>query len=478
MFNAGNTVLKNIYESLGKNYNLDEVLKEPSRSIFNAIYHGLIFSSVPREERAFDVSQEGMYQRFCDNKRANTYTFVDPNWSYFCQFISKDFKAHGAGDHLKVYIPLDHNHLERGVNEIFDFLDQNNISHVSKVGKRIRFDNVVVRLINKEDLDKLLAFVKNNQYLQEGLLKPNPFAFVEDNIALASDGHLSYNSTVANYMMLYFIDAYKKKEEVSIKGFYHFVIEYYAKTFVSHENLEQFSDDFKYTDSKEKKIEINDHDVYNDYMFVSKLIVESQAKDYNLNRFISHYNLMHSTKTKKVTVTEESIYKTLQKMIVTMLRKNDEHYTLWNIEEYIRTGQSTFLTRFDDCRNQICNSTFRTDFQEYLKSKGLNLRDELLKVYNRVTRLDPDIANLLRDFFQVATIKYGSEAIYYLDDYINKGDAAYITRENNLRNRFIALKVGSYLQEYIKLTGISLQDIVANVTKQDEDNYGGQKATM
>ena len=480
MFNAGDVVLKEIYKKLGENYNLDEILQKPSRKVFSAIYHSLIYTGVDREDRKYDVAEEDMFRRFCERgrQRANTTTFVDPGWPYFCQFISRDLNAKGTSDHIKVYIPLDHEHLERGANGIFDFLDQNHISHESKIGKRIRFDNIVIRLTNKEDLDKLLSFVDNNKYIQEGLIKPNPFAFVHNRIALASDGHLSYNSTVANYMMLYFIDAHKKKKDVNIKDFYHFVIDYYAKTFVSHENLEQFSEDFSCVNADGEKIDYKDPDVYNDYMFVSKLIVESQAKDYNLNRFISHFNLMHSTKIKAVSIGEDSISKTLQRMIATMLRKKDSHYTLWNIEEYIRTGQPTYLTRFEDCRNQICNSTFREDYLKVIKSKGLNLREELLKVYHRVIKLDPEIEALLRDFFEIATPKYGDEAIYYLDDYVNSGDAAYITREGNLRNRFIALKASTYLKEYIALTGISLEDIVNGIIKKTEDTYGGQKATL
>ena len=470
MLNEGDKFLKDIYKSLSDyNKNFDELLSEPSRNLFTQIYNLLVFHNTKREDRKHDLYEEGMFSRFCSAKRSNTNAFLSSPHPYFCDFVSRDLKAMGTCDHIKVYVPLDYEHLERGANEIFAFLDENNISHRSKVGRRIRFDDLNIRLINKEDLEKLLTFIKNNKYIQEGLLKPNPFAYVCDNISLASDGSLSYNETVTNYIMLYLIDVHKnKKKNITIKDFYHFVIDYYAKTFVSHENLEQFSKDFGHSmdNYNEDPIDIDDYDVYNDHMFVSKLIIESPAEDYSLNRFITHFNLMHNTKTKHITKSKETIYLTLRRMIATMLRKKNPDYKLWNIESYIREGDPYYLTSFEDCRNQICNSSFREDFLELIKSNGLNLRNELLRVYNQVIKLDPEIENVLRDFLAVGKVKYGDEAIYYIRDFLSTGDPTYITKTENLRNRFIALKVCTYLRDYIDLTNISLEDIVNNINNK------------
>ena len=116
-----------------------------NHGLFNYIYHKLIFQGVNVEDRKRNLSDEGMFARWCRKGRPNTNTFVSPTWTYFCQFISSDNRALRADNHIKVYIPLDADHIERGVNEIFDFLDKNNISHLSKVGQKIRFDDVVVR---------------------------------------------------------------------------------------------------------------------------------------------------------------------------------------------------------------------------------------------------------------------------------------------------------------------------------------------
>ncbi len=55
-------------------------------------------------------------------------------------------------NHIKLYIPLDARHIYRGVDQIFNFLSENDISHVSKVGSAIRNDDIVIRLENRKML--------------------------------------------------------------------------------------------------------------------------------------------------------------------------------------------------------------------------------------------------------------------------------------------------------------------------------------
>ena len=44
----------------------------------------------------------------------NIIVFNSPNWEYFCQFRSRDSKATRANNHIKIYIPLDSEHIEKG----------------------------------------------------------------------------------------------------------------------------------------------------------------------------------------------------------------------------------------------------------------------------------------------------------------------------------------------------------------------------
>ena len=91
----------------------------------NSIYHELTRIGVPIDKRntPHNYLFSNWVTRFQSNR--NIDVFVDPNWSYFCQFITHREKVYSAPEHLKVYIPLDEEHMEIGVNMIFDFLSQN-----------------------------------------------------------------------------------------------------------------------------------------------------------------------------------------------------------------------------------------------------------------------------------------------------------------------------------------------------------------
>ena len=108
-------------------------------------YHGIV-----RENR--NCHPESAFSYWINSfRRSKTDVFVHDNWKYFCQFISEDKTAEKSNEHLKVYIPLDSAHIGQGAQIIFQFLEDNNISHLSKIGKAIRFDDIVIRVGKMED---------------------------------------------------------------------------------------------------------------------------------------------------------------------------------------------------------------------------------------------------------------------------------------------------------------------------------------
>ena len=440
---------------------------EFNHGLYNYIYHKLIFQNVTNDNRKKNLSEEGMFTRWCRKGRINTNTFVSPTWQYFCQFISTDGKAMRADNHIKVYIPLDHEHIERGVNEIFDFLDNNKISHLSKVGQKIRFDDVVIRLVHEDDLKKLLDFIKKNKYIQEGLIKPNSFAYNEGNIALACDGHLSYNSTVANYILLYMkkLKETNSLDKASVQGFYRFLINYYALTFVEERNperpyvLKKFAKDFETVSGE--VIDINDPVVLDDYKYVTKLIIESQAKDFKLDNFMNHYKTVINAKFKDQKVDFAAVDAMLQRLIEIMIEKGDSNYTIRNIIVYIETGQANYLTRFGDSRNMACNSSFREDILYMLKMKNMTATDYVAQFYNRMFSLDDNIKALIKEYLAYGDYKYGREDTReYLEGYVSTTNPAYITRDSDFRERFKQAKLADKVRMYMRTTGKSIDDII------------------
>ena len=101
------------------------------------------------------------------------------------------------GNEIKIYVPLDINHIKEGANLIFDYISSNNIVHQSKIATIIRTDNVVIRVTTLEDADKIINFVTNNEYLKEGLLNVNPFLPNYNGLGITMDNFTTYNGNVA-----------------------------------------------------------------------------------------------------------------------------------------------------------------------------------------------------------------------------------------------------------------------------------------
>ena len=293
----------------------DIALENPDLSFQNeemnqAIYNKLIRLGVNTEDRKIDlrngnspinykndtqysylVNPNSAFNNWLDyyNGNEKIKVFHSPSWAYFCQFISENQEARYAKEHIKIYIPLDSKHIEQGAKSIFDFLTRNNISHLSKIGKDIRFDDIVIRLINKEDADKLLDYIRRNPYIQEGLIKPNPFAFQKNGVALACDGRESYNETIVKIIGLYISEKKDTNtlDKVSYEDFYRFVAIKYKTNFITKENNDLI-----------KKLEIQDQEKERNIKEILSLALKCQKKDFTYDHYIEHFNICKRNKEK------------------------------------------------------------------------------------------------------------------------------------------------------------------------------------
>lgn len=129
---------------------------------------------------------------------------------------------------------MDEKHLYNGANMLFDFIARNNIKHNSKIGKKIRNDNIVVRVSSIDEANMIIDFVKNNAYLQEGLLNTNPFTMNINGVGVAMDDFHSYNNELCKALADYIYDlkAYNQLDSLNINNFRAFL-----------ENYKDFSDD-------------------------------------------------------------------------------------------------------------------------------------------------------------------------------------------------------------------------------------------
>lgn len=191
------------------------------------IYRELVRLGVPAEERNYPVNS--LFDAFVQNfeNDSNQKVFVDPNWNYFCQFVQDkpNRPMIREQNHIKLYVPLDKKHMYIGADRIFNFLSEQQIPHISKVGSNIRNDDIVLRLVNPEDARKVIAYIGSDPYLQDGLLPANPFLHQENGVAMTCDGNSSFSTTLS-FMLTEYIHQKKQRNEldsVSVNDFYAFI---------------------------------------------------------------------------------------------------------------------------------------------------------------------------------------------------------------------------------------------------------------
>ena len=369
-------------------------------------YHKLIFQGVKKEDRSVNLSLDpskinpnyrkalgevsplchpnspfnNWIQYYADSPQ--TSCFVTDYWQYFCQFISKDNQACKAREHIKIYIPLDAQHIEEGAKKIFDFLEKNHISHVSKISQEIRFDDLVIRLINPEDAKKLIQFVSSVPYLQEGLIQPNPFAFQQNGIAMAVDGYLSFNGTVATLLKAYM--DYKRNSgtlnNVNADDFYDYIKTLYLDQFVYHRNY-NLENILEWRPAEEKN-----------YQEVVGLIFKVQDPSFSLDDYMQHYATCANVELlseRKIFETNRLLLEAIQAMTLRWGKNG-----IPSVRDYYNIGDSTYITRNNGLRYRMENSNFRATLRAILQQRKMSFNQYAKLLLNQY---DIDLDQLLRD---------------------------------------------------------------------------------
>lgn len=428
----------------------------------NEFYSLLVYKDIINRH-ANEKFFENWINRYKNNPKINV--FVSPSFKYFCQFLSNDDKARQVPDHIKVYVPLDPEHIEQGSNMIFDFLTQNNISHLSKIGKDTRIDDIVIRLANKEGAIKLINFVSSNNYIQEGLLKSNPFTLNVNNLAIACDGKISYNETIAILLQLYITNKRQENSlnEVNVNDFYEFVHNYYKKVFVNKTHIHRLKTDFN-VDINNKKLVIN-------YMNVLELILKANNNNFSFTDFLIHYNncIGNNVQTKKQNkfyetkkMGEVELNNMTKEIIQTLLKTyKDERTARDYLSSYICYNDARYLTKEYGLREKVTNSNYRESLLKYLKEHNLDLNGYLKNL--NITK-SINITDMLKELISVMSLKHGKDyAVKGVIAYIKTGNENYITRTNDMRTKVVELDLCNKVNDYLIKNNISLQTLINNI---------------
>ena len=431
---------------------LQELSKE-TRLSPDRIYTILSYYSIPYDEQ--NVSIENYFDKFINNFRnvPNANVFVDANWSYFCQFTNDPTGSMYDTNPIKIYIPLRKEHLEENVNKIIMFMAKNNIIHRSKLAKKVRVDDLVLRVRDKNDANKVINYI-NSAIPKEDLYECNPFCVNEGNVGLTMDRYMSYNEILSKYLCLYMSDIYYKNEIASYESFKTFM-QVHLRTLISKKaknyilrfkSLEDYrlSDEEFLANVNEiatlivRNLELADKEYM--YQLHNELNREGYFDEevayyspYNRDNYIN-YNASINEKSTPITNNNEDRNLLIEIIKVTSekhgIEKTKELLNSYREEKYLRA-----ITRTNNLREKVLSSLTFYDYITNLSTEELN---EMIDKYSvqKETNYSEDNEKLLISIVETMTKKYGLEqAFYYINSYRESFNVNSITRDNDLRNK-------------------------------------------
>ena len=287
----------------------------------------------------------------------NTFTGPKPN-NVFCvienrgQMKDKNFYE-GIKDSIKLYLPVDASNIYEVSTKVLDYIIKEGIHIQAKIAKNMRSDVFVIRVLDKDKLDKLLNYINSLDYNSKS--KPNPFALNVGRVSITKDGMMSYNTVLAEYITEYLKS---EREEVTLENFKKFM----------HKQINKIPSSNK-----------------NKYMIVD-LIIKNLENTLTLEELLS-YNQKVVVDNRVTQVSEED-----KNNILRLINGLNVFYNLEEthkrIEMYLATGNINYFTRQNGIRKFVEEylpvEQMRAALYEMGWSALVNSIDETYKKYGEL----------------------------------------------------------------------------------------------
>lgn len=433
-----------------------EVRLNPDRIYLRLAYYG-----IPLEEQNKSVKEvfDKLISKFKGYPGATT--FVSPNWTYFCQFANDPEYSMYSTNPIKIYIPLKKEHLEENVSKIVKFLADNNIVHRSKLAKRIRVDNLVLRVKDKDGADKVINYI-NSTIPKEDLYECNPFCISDNKVALALDRYLSYNDILSKYLCLYINNCSFSNEVASYESFKNFM-QLNLRLLMGKRNKNYI---LRFKDLSEDK-GMSDEEFLANVNEITTLIVrnlENETKDFmyqlhsevnkegyfdELANFYSQnksYYMDYNAAVKPENVSSK-VTNVDRLLLISIIKATSEKYGIEKTKDLLNNYREEryigAITRKDNLRDQVATSE---TFYSYITSLSTEELNEMIDKYGVQKETDyykvdkpsnnENDEKLLISISETMTEKYGLEqAFFYINAYRESFNINSITRDNDLRSR-------------------------------------------
>jgi len=416
-----------------------QLLSQTNNITHKQIYAQLISQEIPERERLIDISK--IFNSLQENNKSNPKidVFADPNWNYFCQFVSKNVIEKFNKNPIKIYVPLKKRNIEKNIKKIFDFITTNNIEHCSKLAKNIRTDNLVIRVYDKEDADKIINFINNDLELNDDMYNPNPFTINEGKIGLAMDRILSYNTILSKYIEEYIKYENEKNVLASEDGF-RFFLEIKLDEILRIEDLSQ---QIKMCEERDKK---NIPHYLKSLEEITTLLVKVLKKEtkediYQYFKDVNDANYNRGKGRIYAHFSYEKLYKHNHELLKELITVTNEKYgyiqTKKTLEAYKNNGELNYITRTNDLREKVESSE---SFRTYLSL--IDIEKEMMAIIpKKNSEVETSKESIMEDVFKSTYISCqtpergfcGKNQVVRALIRIKSNDYNCITRINNAR---------------------------------------------
>lgn len=404
-------------------------ISNPYREIdYDFIYSNLIGFNIKNSQGPYhDVSNNynDWIERYKNNP--NIKVFTTESRKHFLWYM----RGKTLGNEIKLYIPLDKEHIKEGSNQLFDFISSTKMNHQSKIADIIRNDNVVVRVDTLEDAQTIIDYVNSNMYLKEGIMKVNPFLPSYNGVGITMDNNYSYNSTVCK------------------------IISEFLNYLRQNNRLDLFTVNELNKYIKNKLENINDPDLKDIYVLISK----TTTPDFKLADFISHanYKLIDEYASDRKRIIDPKFYfekaikinsevhpENKKEAIIQYLKGNPNYFTSKHkarqgLIKYVHPGDIINLMRTKLSENNIeipnTDNELIDKYLYILLNKDLNeQKDEFLNIIKDAYINTKNVYNKNQSRFALKELFLNNELKYFTNQHKDRDKLKKLISEKNIRN--------------------------------------------
>ena len=284
----------------------------------------------------------------------NTFTGPKPNNVFWVienrgQMKDKNFYE-GIKDSIKLYLPVDASNIYEVSTKVLDYIIKEGIHIQAKIAKNMRSDVFVIRVLDKDKLDKLLNYINSLDYNSKS--KPNPFALNVGRVSITKDGMMSYNTVLAEYITEYLKS---EREEVTLENFKKFMHKQINKIPSSNKNKYMIVD--LIIKNLENTLTLEELLSYNQKVVVDNRVTQVSEEDKNnilrlINGLNVFYNLEETHKRIEMYLATGNInYFTRQNGI--RYKKYGELQVIKAVERIVDVGSIEGLTNTNNARSYL-----------------------------------------------------------------------------------------------------------------------------